>query len=618
MLNHKSHLTIQGVEVKPTQINIKISDNHYCSVMIILQSASELKQIGVTNKSRISIKEISKIDPPDLSASYQDELLRLHDKYDRFKSSSTYLTHLAHLNSLCGNFTDASEYLNAALEVRNEPFLKHELGSALIEQGKDLDARSVFDSCELEQDVLANLRLAHLLVRQERVDEASVYVQQALDIDNTDYSARMFEGAINLWNHDWEKAVRSFRVALEENDKSAALYVNLAAAYWGLGEEDKAVKALRRAIFIDPLNENAVIFYSDVMFLRNAPEYCVQPLENILIYEQKNGGLWARIARAYYELATRKDNNPELLGKALDALKQKSVISDTPGVWNNIAVVYHSLRQPYLARRYFAQAWVKAKAIGEDEELTFSNLLSTLVEQKEYRNAFKMSGEFLKGRKQGSTLTKFVARIFLYHVISMEAIGKRSEAAVEAERLITEGVDDIEARVELFAHLFYYRTVIDPNRDIIEQYLPDALGDIRSLNNQSDRLICRALNNIVFCLLEFGEINRARSLLGELSRWVHEDPFATATLGLFHIKSGNSERAKELYQEAISMVQDNTLKGRIRQKMCLELGKVYLEAGDIRMSRRYLEKSFRQKNGFDYIKNEASKLLRTRLNGSLN
>ena len=92
----------------------------------------------------------------------------------------------------------------------------------------------------------------------------------------------MFDGAIQLWKGNWERAIRSFKVAAIENNSSSVLFVNLAAAYWRLGETDKAIRALKRAIFLDPVNENAVRFFADVMHLENTPELSLPYLVYIL------------------------------------------------------------------------------------------------------------------------------------------------------------------------------------------------------------------------------------------------------------------------------------------------------------------------------------------------
>ncbi len=609
MLDHKSHLKSQEAGVRPKTIDITASNSPRCTVVLVLPSAAELKHLKQAHQPTFSVRELSKAVPEEMRISYEDNLISLQNKYQRYKDSPTFLTHLSNLSSLTSRLPDAVGYLRSAVAVCNEPFLVHGLGAALIEQGEDGEALDVFANCDLEEDVHANLRIAHLLARKNRITEAEKYVENALRINNVDFSARMFEGAIHLWKGNWESAIRAFRVAAEENRNSSPLYVNLAAAYWGVGEEDKAIRTLRKACTIDPLNVNAVLFLADTMFLKGTPEACIGPLNTLREYEQTNPAIWARIARAHYEHAKKTNDDTHALRRALDALKKQAALKDDSQVWNNIGVVYSTMRDLHKARRYYTHSWIKAQELGEEADLPFSNLLSALVELEKYRDVFRLSGEFLKSRAPGSQLTSAAYRIFLHHVVSMEALGERGKAAVEAERLLEEGAADQEVKVELLTHLFYYRTIIEPDREVIEKYIPVALRDLETCRDLPKPLRLRMLNNVVFSLLEYDEVERARTLLGELSQWIHVDPYATATFGLFHAKCGNMDRAERYYREAISLIHDKVTKVRFRQRMYLELGKSHAKYGDRREARRYLLKAANERQGYTYIREDARRIM---------
>ncbi len=609
MLDHKSHLKSREVDVKPESINIAVSDSPRCTVVLVLPSAAELKHLRQAHQLTFSVRELSKTVPEEMRISYEDNLISLQNKYQRYKDSPTFLTHLSNLSSLTGRLPDAVSYLRSAVAVCNEPFLVHGLGAALIEQGEDDEALDVFANCDFEKDVHANLRIAYLLARKNRVVEAEKYVESALRIDNVDYAARMFEGAIHLRKGNWESAIRAFRVAAEENRNSSPLYVNLAAAYWGVGEEDKAIRTLRKACTIDPLNVNAVLFLADTMFLKGMPEACIGSLNTLLEYEQTNPAIWARIARAHYEYAKKTNDDKHVLGRALDALKKQAALKDDSQVWNNIGVVHNTMRDLHKARRYYAHAWVKAQELGEEVDLPLSNLLGALVELNEYRDVFRLSGEFLKSRAPGSQLTRAVCRIFVHHVVSMEALGERGKAAVEVERLLEEGTVDQEVKVELLTHLFYYRTVVEPDREVIEKYIPVALRDLETCRDLPKPLRFRMLNNVIFSLLQYDEVERAGKLIGKLGQWTHVDPWATATFGLFHAKCGNMERAESYYREAISLVPGKVTKARFRQRMYLELGKSHKKYENPREARRYLLKAVNERQGYHYVREDARRVM---------
>jgi len=192
----------------------------------------------------------------------------------------------------------------------------------------------------------------------------------------------------------------------------------------------------------------------------------------------------------------------------------------------------------------------------------------------------------------------------------MEALGKRAEAAQEAVRLLDSQLEDHEANLELLSHLFYQKTLVDPDQKMIGCFIPIVEEILKSGQKISHKLRCRAVNNLVFALLKFGELDKATDFLGELGRWVHIDPYSTATLGLYHLIRGRVDRAEKLYREAISLSRDATTRERIRQRMCIELGRFFLEQGDRRLSKRYLNRAIKQKSGFSYAASEARKLLK--------
>ena len=117
------------------------------------------------------------------------------------------------------------------------------------------------------------------------------------------------------------------------------------------------------------------------------------------------------------------------------------------------------------------------------------------------------------------------------------------------------------------------------------------------------------INNLVFALLRFQEYDHATRHLGKLSRWVHVDPYATATLGMYNLCRGRIKRAEVLYRESMLLANDAISKERIRQRMSIEFGRYFLGQGDKRQADKYLGRAIKQKSGFDYARSEARTLL---------
>ena len=609
MLNHKSNLPLQEIDVLPKKISVPMIDDPRNKVEVVLPAVQEINQQEETSQPDLYVSYSTNDFPVRTQPEfYENEYAKLSKKHERFGSSYTYLSHLAQLRQLVGDLDGAERHLREALRTNQTSFLRVDLSALLIEKNDYQSALQILHQGDISNDLQTNLRLAHISVRQEQIEDAERYVNQALLVDNTNYEAQLFSGAIHLYKMEWAQAVRSFRVAAETKDDSSVLCTNLAAAYWRLGEEEKAVKSLRKAVFLDPLNETAVLFLADVMFSLGTPEKCIAPLEAILSYNQDNPEIWARAARAYYESGTKGLKDKSRLQKSLDALKIQLKVQGPlhSEILNNLGVVQNELGNASHSRRYFERAWIKAKQLNENEDIPFLNLLNVLVQLKQYKEVIRLSKVHLKSRGDDA-----LPSIFVYYIDSMGATGKSGQAAIEAERILQLNIADDTVNVELLSHLFCYKAHIEPDPVSIT-------GFMRMLEEIFDRnqgipqnLRRRALNNMVFALLRIGDINRAKHFLGILGQWVHRDSCATATLGLYHLKMGRVDRAKALYKESIELEADSVSKIRIRQRMNIELGRFYLDQGDNRRGVRHLKQAINKTGGYDYAVEEGRGLLRS-------
>ena len=124
----------------------------------------------------------------------------------------------------------------------------------------------------------------------------------------------------------------------------------------------------------------------------------------------------------------------------------------------------------------------------------------------------------------------------------------------------------------MLTHYFHYKTSVEPDYQSILNYIDMASNDLKSASELSESLKCKAINNLVYSMLQFDQLDRAKEFINQLSRYVHEDAYATATLGLYHIKNGNIEKGVLLYDEASEIVSDKITKGRIKQRKLIEQG----------------------------------------------
>ena len=103
-------------------------------------------------------------------------------------------------------------------------------------------------------------------------------------------------------------------------------------------------------------------------------------------------------------------------------------------------------------------------------------------------------------------------------------------------------------------------------------------------------------NNLVFAYAEAGRLEDAQRYLGYLSKAIHEEAYPTATLGLIHMRKGQTERGEQLYEEAIRLAKTALDKNRIRQKFNLERGLIWINK-DASRARRFIQRAIDEKEG---------------------
>ncbi|MET3109531.1 tetratricopeptide (TPR) repeat protein, partial [Oxalobacteraceae bacterium GrIS 1.18] len=92
------------------------------------------------------------------------------------------------------------------------------------------------------------------------------------------------------------------------------------------------------------------------------------------------------------------------------------------------------------------------------------------------------------------------------------------------------------------------------------------------------------------------------------SRWTRIPTYPTSVLGLIQFRKGNIERAKDLYENAISIAITKLDKSRIRQKLNIELG-IYWKNLDVQRSLRFFAKAVQENEGDNELRKRAQILI---------
>ncbi len=607
MLDNKVNIVDREVILKPSDLVAYFGNEELDGLILSLPSAEQLKEFrgDIDNYNKISITHLAHLNNQNRAEEYEYLLKQLNKKEERYKDSSTFFVRRSSILNHLDRNDEAEENVFKATKVDQRNYIKFLLGEMYILNHKEDKAKAIFNDEALSEDIASLIRMAYFSVIDEKIEEAQQYIDKALKIDNTDYKSRMFDGALKLHNQEWELAIRSFRVALEDKHTSSALYNNLAIAYWQLDQNKKAVSSLKKAIKYNPFNEQTIMFFADVMYLEGKAGESLLALRQYLEHEQKSAAVWGKLSRALY-VEGKKRGNHFLLKEALECLKNMESIDSGSEVWNHIGLVYWGLNQPQKAINYFGQS-IKMASDSSENLVPIYNLAGLLIERAEYRQSFNLIEQYLKSNAVIDTSDELYHRVRFQHIITLQGLDKQPEAAKYCEQLLQDKETPFDIKVNTLNQLVYYHAVINNSEKDTRPFLEELERDVSSSKDLEINIYLRSINHIVFCYLLFDKIAQAEKILLSLSEYFHKDPFFTATFGMYHIKKGHLKRGKMLYLESSRMVRDNKMQQRIKQRMYFEIGKALVLSDDRKNANKEFEKALRLKDGFDYVKAQIRK-----------
>ncbi len=600
MLVHRVPARSRQLAITPHSLELVLAEDGKARLTLLLPPIEDLKEIQKLASGNLSVHQNAELARARLAGDFADHLKALLAKRERFGSSSTFVAHLANLAELAGDYKAEHEFLLEGEQSTGLPFFRHRRGVNLIAQGQVEDAQSIFESLDLNSDVGANLRLAYLYVCKQNFRDAEQFVTQALSVDPIDFGARLFHGALAIARGDTRSAINSFRIASEERETSA-LFGNLAIAYLLSRQSEKAIRALRRAIALEPFNENAVAMLADVSFREKKGKDAIRALECYLEFEQRSAQMWARYARALMECGQSD--------KALAALKRQASIQESAGVYNNLGVIYGRLGDKKRAAEYYAYAMRKGVEGEHDYLLAARNLLSAFAEVGAFGDLVAVGKEIIRSDSEGNAAKdKVLSDIYVLFVYGVSQFGGRREADVFSERLLLElSEPNTRLKVYLAGGLLGSWALRHEKWDEGSKLAEKALGWTTALDDDDPRRITFK-NNAAYFFIEMGQYERASLLLSEISQFIHKEAYPTATLGLLQLRKGRVEKGEALYREAIRVAKTKRDKQRLSQKMNLELGKALLDV-QVNVARRHLQKAADAKGVEEEIAEEAKEIL---------
>jgi len=509
---------------------------------------------------------------------------------DRFSDSPTFLTRLASLYQLCGHKDDAVQYAELAAKIGNTPYFQQLLGDALLDAGHDEKAHNIFNGLAAAGYTDALLRLSELAINSQNFDDADSLVERAIDKDSRDWRGRLLAGTIALAQGNYERSIRHYRVVLEDKPNSSAAYLNLAIAHLLLNRPERALLEAKKSLAINPWNKRAQTFFCDLSLQQNRE----------LVTAERYLKLYFDIISAEPQLINRLVHvylKEKKLKQGISLLEKVTKNLNQPDAWNNLGVLWAS-RKPSTASRYFERAidsvgGVRSVYQHRGASIALLNLANLLYQAHEYVLAERLLATFVSEAPDDSYLEDEILARIPVSLVRVYAVQDKNEQALDvATRMFKSTRTHVRARLALAELLTTYcRFVSGDIKDAIE-YADAAYALAKASDEFGNNERNTALNNLIFVLLDGGDIERAQGLIGKLRTDV--DPrtcvYVYATKGLYALRRGDLERGRTLYEKAVSEAPNKDEKDAIRQKMNLEIGRCFLERGDQARARRFLRK----------------------------
>ncbi len=553
--------------------------------------------------THFSLKELAATAWVKMEQVFALELVALERKSERFSDSPSFLNRLADLADLAGNREGEAHFLERGQKLGKDNVFDHRLAENLLARGKFRDAESMFARMDLDTDVEANLRLAYFHLQRQDIEASLLLVLKALSIDPLNFGARLFEGALRLLRGEFELAIQSFRIASTERQNSSALFSNMAVAYVFLKNTDRALAALRRAVALDPLNENAVAFLADLAFSEGKNEDAIPSLRYLIGFEQKNPLMWARLARALLEIGE--------LNQAIAALKRQGSVEDTSAVWNNLGVAYYRKKDPSQALICFRYAMTKdTGSRTQDFFLAACNAALVIAEKRDFDELLKFTSAVLLADRDRSILyDNTLSDLYVFYLHALKNLDQGEKAMEIAEELLSEQNIASNLKIWVAGVIIAYYAMEENGAQKAMSMVKEYEGLLPLRHGEMDVRQILLANNIVFACIESGHIKQANNYLRFIMNAIHKEPYPTATLGLLNMRKGHKDRGARLYEEAIRLAQSPVDKKRIRQKYYLELGIFWFEK-DISQARRHLQKVINERQGESRLVAFATRMLK--------
>ena len=524
--------------------------------------------------------------PPE---GFQSELDRLLLRYEEFNDSATYLARVSDLAVLSGRLEQAFSLANEAVEANPDPEYKYRLAEIAYFGSDAHKARSIWAELAAQGHMGAVLRMAQLSIAESDDEGAAAWLDEAMRIDGADWRGHLIAGVLALGSGEHERAVRHFRMAMEERPRSVQIYYNLAIAHVLSGSVKRAIRALRIAVGLNPFDQKALMAWADLSAhtSQSIPEVSQALVRYAALHSDDKDAI-ERLAYLRYLLGDDKG--------ARDVLERTDERFHDANITNNLGVLSARGKKLNQAIREFGRAIaIAAKSSEENTERTSdiatANLVTALVNAGEFRRAEEIATTYIGISFDDRYLSSYPTFRIMQGLVGACLNQGKMEKGIDLALNWIEKDIHADLHSYLANTLVCYYTLVDVQLDRAHEFARRSF-EIQS-NRQPKNGIAwnSSINNLAFVAIEQGKLDDAGCYLSRLrsDAPIHRY-FHYATRGLLAIRRGHVDRGEGLYRLAISTASDQNTKSLLRQKLNWELGNHLARQGRIRRAIRFLEK----------------------------
>ena len=582
-----------SVVVSEQDVEVEVGFDATLNGKLLFPSLPRLLQGQPVESKSEQIRSIRKpvsMSPVEFRAeAFQIELDRLLERYDEFNDSLTYLARAADLAALSGQFDRAYSLAKQAAETTSDPEYKYRLGE-IAYLGSDIQmAKSIWSELAVQGHIEAILRMAQLAIAESDDQGAAAWLDEAMHIEGADWRVHVIAGTLALGLGKHHRAVRHFRVALEDRPKSGQIYYNLALAHVLSGSVKQGIRAIRIAVGLNPFGQEALMAWADLSAYarQSMPEASRALVRYTALYSDDRRAM-EQLAYLYHLLGDDRG--------ARDSLQKADKQFHDASIANNLGVLAARGMKLNEAIREFTRAInIAAKTPEQTAERTAgiatTNLVTALLNAGEFSRAEQVAEAYTSlSLDDGYLSSSPTFRIAECLVAACFNQGKMEKGIGLALNWINKSIhEDLHSR--LADALVCYYTLVDVQLDRAHEFALQSF-EIQSNRQPTDTADWNtAVNNLAFVAIEQGNLDGAAGYLSRLRSVASTHKYLQyATRGLLYLRRGHVDRGEGLYRLAISNAADRNTKSLLRQKLNWELGQHWARQGRTLRAIRFLEK----------------------------